>query len=198
MITRASGWSFNNTWDIPTFHIATRAIPDARGSLRGYGQNSLVNVHLEIGLGASDFGVKGELRLVDALGVHIFEPPWLWTAQPNCSDSEIRFGRLRRRPLRGRIATSEGWWQWHGCPSGEWNITWLLLTCGGIEVEANYCYAILVLEWGMCWSDSMFHPLPHPDQLKCIGRSCCWGRLLCRVRHSVSWHCTSPMMLHAF
>jgi hypothetical protein len=86
-----------------------------------------VNVHLKIGLGASNFGVKGELRLVDALGVHIFEPPWLWTAQPNRSDSEIRFGRLRRRPLRGRIATSEGWWQWHGCPSGEWNITWLLL-----------------------------------------------------------------------
>ena len=66
MITRASGWSLTSP-----FHIATRAIPKTRGSLGGYGQNSLADVHLEIGLGASDFNVKGELRLGDALGVHI-------------------------------------------------------------------------------------------------------------------------------
>ncbi len=90
MITRASGWSLTSP-----FHIATRAIiPKTRGSLGGYGQNSLADMHLEIGLGASDFNVKGDLRLGDALGVYIFEPPRLWTAQPRCSDGEIWFGHL--------------------------------------------------------------------------------------------------------
>jgi hypothetical protein len=42
---------------IPSIHRAALAIPDARGSLRGYGRNSLTDVHLEVGLGASDFGV---------------------------------------------------------------------------------------------------------------------------------------------
>ena len=42
---------------IPPIHIAVLTIPDARGGLRGYGRNSLADIHLEVGLGASDFGV---------------------------------------------------------------------------------------------------------------------------------------------
>ena len=57
---------------IPPFHMATHTIPKARGSLGGYGRYSLADVHLEV-LGASDFGVKSELRLGDALDVRILD-----------------------------------------------------------------------------------------------------------------------------
>ena len=56
---------------IPPILRAALAIPDACGSLRGYGRNSLPDVHLKVGLGASDFGVWGELRPGVALGVRI-------------------------------------------------------------------------------------------------------------------------------